>query len=87
MTMYNHCSATLVNVGQTVSAGSVIALVGSTGLSTGPHLDFRFYLTGSNAIYDKISGDYLDPMTGDYLNPNDMSGTRYPGASIQYYGR
>ena len=87
MTMYNHCSATLVNVGQTVNAGTVIALVGSTGLSTGPHLDFRLYLAGSNAIYNKTSGDYLDPITGDYLNPNDMSGTRYPGASIQYYGR
>ena len=87
MTMYNHCSATLVNVGQTVNAGTVIALVGSTGLSTGPHLDFRLYLVGSNAIYNKTSGDYLDPITGDYLNPNDMSGTRYPGASIQYYGR
>ncbi|MCI6676956.1 MAG: peptidoglycan DD-metalloendopeptidase family protein [Clostridiales bacterium] len=85
MTMYNHCSALLVQVGQTVNAGSVIALVGSTGLSTGPHLDFRLYLTSSNAIYNKVSGDYLDPITGDYLNPNDMSGTRYPGASIQYY--
>lgn len=39
-TMYAHCSKILVKQGQSVKKGDVIALVGTTGLSTGPHLHF-----------------------------------------------
>lgn len=47
VTVYAHCSALNKSVGDSVSAGDVVAFVGSTGLSTGPHLHFEVRVNGS----------------------------------------
>ncbi len=59
-TLYAHCSELLVSAGDEVSIGQTVALVGSTGLATGPHLHFEL----------KQDGTYLNPEY--YTAPDNM---------------
>ncbi len=52
-TLYGHCSAILVSTGDKVAQGQVIATVGSTGNSTGPHLHFE--IRENNIATDPLS--------------------------------
>ena len=47
-TWYGHTSKMYVSVGQKVTAGDVIAAVGSTGNSTGPHLHLEIRINGEH---------------------------------------
>ena len=45
-TRYGHASKLLVQRGQLVTRGDVIAQVGSTGIASGPHLHYEIRLNG-----------------------------------------
>jgi len=53
VTKYAHCSRIVVRTGMHVNRGQVIANVGNTGLSTGPHLHYEIH----------VNGRVVDPLT------------------------
>ena len=56
-TLYAHCEKLLVSKGEQVKAGSIIALVGSTGDSDGYHLHLELIRDGKNADPSPLLGD------------------------------
>jgi murein DD-endopeptidase MepM/ murein hydrolase activator NlpD len=66
ITEYGHLSSILTKKGSAVGQGDVIAQVGSTGISTGPHLDYRV----------KVGGKYVDPRTGRFSTDSVAAGIK-----------
>ena len=62
-TMYLHLSRMFVRNGEHVEIGKTIGLVGSTGLSTGPHLDFRILQKGQYKNFEKLGLPPSDPVS------------------------
>ncbi len=60
VTKYAHCSKIVVRQGQRVKRGQIIANVGSTGLSTGPHVHYEIH----------VNGKVVDPLT--YVLPDGV---------------
>ena len=54
-TLYAHLNSILVAVGDTLSAGDEVGLLGNTGYSTGPHLHYEVWLND----VPKDPSDYL----------------------------
>ena len=66
-TFYAHMSAIMASVGQLIQAGQVLGLVGSTGMSTGPHLHWGSSLGDPmQLLYD--DGGWLSPGTSLVAN-------------------
>lgn len=66
-TQYLHMSRIIARVGQHVTQGQTIGLVGSTGLATGPHVCYRFWKNGVqvDALRQKLPNS--QPMDKKYI--------------------
>lgn len=53
-TLYAHCWATKVSVGDIVKAGAVLGFVGESGRATGPHLHFEVRVRGKSINPNKV---------------------------------
>ena len=64
-----------ITPGAFVKQGDIIGYVGSSGLSTGPHLDFRFYMNGSPIDPLKVEAPPVEPVSEENLARFEKSKT------------
>lgn len=79
-TLYGHCDEILVQPGQKVSRGEVIARVGSTGLSKSPHLHYEVHVNGRPV--DPINYYATDLSPREYDHMIDMLSNADPSFDI-----
>lgn len=68
-TLYNHMSrfGRGIKTGKKVRQGQIIGYVGSTGLSTGPHLDYRMYKNGRTVNPLTVKSPSVAPVSSEHL--------------------